>query len=288
MNRQGSRTGNGTGPALLVAVPEFYEKQCLRNLKRLRKLGCEFPIEIWQLYRDEVSESCARRLRRIENISFRYVEDYVDHWPYWKGFQIKAFMMKHTRHEEIIIVDADVCFHQNPDKLLADEDYRRTGFYFFRDWEHWQFSKFTDKPGVSRYNDRVYFENRKQFIRSLIPDMPSSFPKEWAYIYDDELPDDPVDEGYQESGVVFINKKRNGDVVKSIYALNEDHELTYDRLYGDKETFWLGCVMHNHEFGINDKPAYWYRKALTHDYAGKPFWSQKYRPKFRLRHLLER
>ncbi|MCP4318087.1 MAG: hypothetical protein GY789_19225 [Hyphomicrobiales bacterium] len=277
-----------SGPVILVAVPQVYEKQCLRNLKRLRKKGCKLKIEIWQLYRDEVSDDYKKRFQRIRNIDFQYVEDHEENRRHWQGFQIKAFMMKHTCHEEIIIVDADVYFHRKPDLLFDDEDYKRTGFYFFRDWEHWQFSKFTNAPGVSRFNDLAYFQNRKQFIRQLMPDMPEKFPEEWSYIYDDELPVVPVAEGLQESGVVYMNKKDNGEVVETVYALNEDNELTYERLYGDKETFWLGCVMNDQDFGMNDTPAYWYRKALTHDYKGKPFWSQKYRPKFRLQHLFGR
>ena len=240
------------------------------------------------MFRDEVSEGIARRLRRIGNISFQYVEDHADHWPFWKGFQIKAFMMKHTRHREIIIVDADVYFHRKPDLLLADENYRQTGFFFFRDWERWQFSNFTTGEDVPRFHDLAYYLDRREFIRSLMPVMPKGFPEEWAYIYDDNLPETPVDEGYQESGVVFMNKNGNDDVVDAVFSLNADHEITYERLYGDKETFWLGCAMSDKRFGISEKPAYWYRKALTHDFNGAPFWSQKYRTKFKLRHLFDR
>jgi hypothetical protein len=96
---------------------------------------------------------------------------------------------------------------------------------------------------------------------------------------------------YQESGVVCLNKSIHPDVVETIYELNDNHKETYKYVYGDKETFWLSCVINNKPFYMNEPHAENFKvntllpyyksnineipNALTHFYNGKYFFSQK-------------
>jgi hypothetical protein len=116
---------------------------------------------------------------------------------------------------------------------------------------------------------------RREFIRSLIPNTTHLFPKEWAYIYDSEIPTTPVKEALQESGVVFINKTIHSESLKYIYQLNVNHPITYKYVWGDKETFWLGCVMANMDYYFNDTAGTMVDGSLTHFYKLEPFWKQK-------------
>ena len=82
-------------------------------------------------------------------------------------------------------------------------------------------------------------------------------------------------EALQESGVVYMNKKMHKRSIECIYDLNNNHKDTYQYVWGDKETFWIGCLMANNKFTFNHSPGFWYNGCLTHDYKNNIFWKQK-------------
>lgn len=76
------------------------------------------------------------------------------------------------------------------------------------------------------------------------------FPKEWDYLYNDNLPAKPVKEALQESGVVYMNKTIHAKSINYIFLLNRNYKYTYQFIWGDKETFWIGCVMSNVKYTL--------------------------------------
>jgi hypothetical protein len=60
-----------------------------------------------------------------------------------------------------------------------------------------------------------------------------------------------------------------------IFKLNENHQKTYQYVWGDKETFWLGCVMANKAYYFNDTSGFIHNHSLTHKYKDELFWKQK-------------
>jgi len=266
---------------IIIPILEKYENLLISNIYILRNhLNCKLPIELWQIGQ-EVSDSMKQKLDEFQETykySFKNVNDYTDEPEHWKGWQIKAFILKHTEFSEVIICDCDSVFLQNPEIVFNDPNYIATGTYFFKDWlKH------------NPVNRQIEIPARRAFIKSLMPERNQYFPEEWNYIY--FLPNTVQPMWYyQESGVVYLNKTMHPDIVETIYQLNYDYKETYKYVYGDKETFWLACCMNNKPFYMNPICADNYKadtrlpyfdigqnspNAFTHFYNKSIFFSQK-------------
>ena len=258
---------------IVIACPNRYESICLNNITVLRdEYNCNLPIEIWEIG-NEISEEVKNNMKE-KNVIFKNVCDYCDNPNHWRGFQVKVFSLYNSEFDEVILCDADVTFYKNPEFVFEDDNYIRTGTYFFKDLEMWVFSDLKIE-NTNKFSSLDFFNKRKGFIKNLIPKMTDKFPKEWSYIYDETIPTDPVKEALQESGVVYINKTKHDESLKYIYELNDKHDETYNYLWGDKETFWLGCVMADKDFYFNKESGIVYNDRLTHFYEGSMFWKQK-------------
>ena len=145
---------------------------------------------------------------------------------------------------------------------------------FFKDLERWIFHDLRYNA-PDKFSSIEFYNMRKGFIHSLIPKKTDLFPKEWTYLYDDKLPTVPVKEALQESGVVYIDKTRHKQSIIHIYTLNYNHNETYKYIWGDKETFWIACVMSNTPFHLNEESGIMCNNRLTHFYKNEQFWRQK-------------
>jgi hypothetical protein len=260
---------------IIIPCPSKYELICLNNVKTLRtQLNNELPIEIWEIG-DEISPGVRKQFESIKDCTFENVNNYADSNPnHWKGFQIKAFAIYHTKFDEVILCDADVTFFKNPEIIYNDENYIRTGAYFFKDLERWIFHDLRYNA-PDKFSSIEFYNMRKGFIHSLIPKKTNLFPKEWAYLYEDKIPTVQVKEALQESGVVYIDKTRHKQSIIHIYTINYNHNETYKYVWGDKETFWIACVMSNTPFHFNSESGIMYNGRLTHFYKNEQFWRQK-------------
>ena len=261
----------------IIAVPRKYEEICYKNVIKIRnEYKIDYPIEIWQVYKNEISNEMMDNLSKIKNLTFKYVSDYMigNNFLFWKGFQVKGFILKYTKLKTIILCDADIEFYRNPLVILEDDNYKKTGTYFFRDLSSWKFSNL--QKASLKFNSIDFFNERKRFIRSVLPIKPESVPKECSYIYDENIPSEPVNEAYQESGCVYINREMHKDTIDCIYFLNENYNFVYNYIWGDKETFWLGCLIVKKGYHIND--TYGYNDDttgfLTHKYNNEIFFAQ--------------
>lgn len=268
---------------MVIPVPEKYEKLALSNVQSIRAMGCLLPIEIWEIG-EEITEESRAAFAEIENLKFQKVDDYCADAAHWKGFQVKAFILYHTSFKEVLLCDADAIIHQNPMLLFEDENYLKTGAYFFKDLEKWRFKRlnssleqFLQRFFYKKFRNAAFFEQRRKWLTDLLPEKRATFPEEWAYMYEAGLPKGAVKEALQESGVVLMDKEKHETSIQHIYELNRKHEETYKYVWGDKETFWIGCVMADKDYYFNPSSGYISTKTkkLTHDYKGKPFFSQK-------------
>lgn len=267
---------------IAIAILEKYANLLIDNIDNLyNRLGVTIPMELWQVGK-EISQDTLHRIQvlnmSIGKIAFKNVEDYTKHPEHFKGWQIKAFMLKYTNFDEVIISDCDVVYGMNPEVIFKDEGYIKTGTYFFRDYQY-------------HYPKNINeIMQRKKFIRRYLPEKKSIFPSEWNYVYENIYDPNKHIWYYQESGCVFFNKKRHTTTVELIYYMNDNWKDTYKFIYGDKETFWLSCVVTNTEFTMNppyptnmtvdiSRPYIQTCFTLTHMYKGKYFFSQKGYPK---------
>lgn len=258
---------------IVIACPNKYQDICLKNINLIRDTyKCELPIELWEIG-NEIDVEIKNKML-IKNVLFKNVNNYCNNPTHWKGFQVKAFVLYNTDFDEVILCDADVTFFKNPEIIFNDINYKNTGTYFFKDLDKWTFSNLTFNT-TNKFNSLLFFNKRKQFIKNLIPTKTILFPNEWNYIYDDDIPNFPVKEALQESGVVYINKTVHMDSLNIIFKLNNNHNETYNYVLGDKETFWIGCVMANKEYYFNPISGVIFNNCLSHFYNNELFWKQK-------------
>ncbi|MHA2082321.1 MAG: hypothetical protein ACXABD_01070 [Candidatus Thorarchaeota archaeon] len=263
---------------IVIPILARYENILVHNLHNLfNRLGCNLPIELWQIGH-EISIKASKvimKFREKHDIRFKNVRYITDDFDHWKGWQIKAFALKHSDFDEVIICDCDILFGINPEVIFRDENYLKTGTFFFKDYEY-------NSPGSM---DDI--SDRSQFIRKLIPQKKQHFPEEWNFIYDGYYQHFTHKWDYMEAGVLYINKAKHEKVVDTIFTLNSNWKETYKYIYGDKETFWLAFVMHGLPFYMNPRAGHNYDVnhnmikcadrggVLTHFYRNLFFFSQK-------------
>ena len=72
-----------------------------------------------------------------------------------------------------------------------------------------------------------------------------------------------------------MNKNMHQESLRYIYQLNENHQETYQYVWGDKETFWIGCLLSGNDFQFNDSAGFMHNGCLTHSYKKELLWKQK-------------
>jgi hypothetical protein len=284
---------------LVTSIPERYVQFALFNLKKIYSdLGCQLPIEIWEVGNELSPESKQKISAITDKIIWRNVSEFTDNLAHWKGFQVKAFIVANSSFNEVLLFDADGIFHQNPENLFGDAGYQETGFYLFRDLKRWVFEfnwydKLMHQLGLrkpfkgNKFRNYAFYQERQNWLRRCLNNQkPSNFPIEWDYIWKDGIPAEPVIETYVDSGVVAINRSKHPQTIKCLYDLNKNHPDTYKYVWGDKETFWISALMAKEPFTVNPQWAYeeasdnsegWKTKKdlICQAWNGKLFFTQK-------------
>ena len=71
-----------------------------------------------------------------------------------------------------------------------------------------------------------------------------------------------------------MNRTLHKDTIHNIYVLNYNHTEVYKYIYGDKETFWIGCCLANKPFTMSKEMPDAINK-LTQYYKGEILYKQK-------------
>lgn len=223
--------GNGQVPYLLTSIPA------------LRRLGCMLPIEVMYLGDDDLRPSSRATLEAMPGVITRDLRKMINDegWTL-KGWAGKPFAVLFSSFRQVIFIDADSLFLQNPEVLFDDFAYRETGALFFK--------------------DRLMFpESKREWMQKVLPEPISSKAQE-TRLWDGQS-------GHmQESGVLVLDTyrhflslllvtrmngpDRDGDEKKGIRGvydmvfgesssyLKSRWRSTSNKSIGDKETFWLG------------------------------------------------
>ncbi|CAD0031415.1 unnamed protein product [Aureobasidium pullulans] len=191
-------------------------------ISSFRAMGCTLPVEIMYLGDEDLSEDTRAELETIPDVITRDIEQMVNDqgWEL-KGWAGKAFAAFLSSFREVILLDADVLFFDNPELMFEEPGYVDTGALFFR--------------------DRVVFpQDKKSFLRKILP-KPVSGKARQSRWWSGESGE------YQESGVVVVDKWRHFLSVFLTARLNgpdrDDSDAgkgTYSFWWGDKETWWIG------------------------------------------------
>ncbi|KAG0207026.1 hypothetical protein BGX28_001626 [Mortierella sp. GBA30] len=245
--------GNGQFEFVVTAI------QAIR-----RRLKSSLPIQVFHMGESDLSKERQIYLRdmttdvEIVDVTRILDNDYMQ----LGGWAIKPFAMLASSFEEVMFVDADAYFLQDPVVLFEDPGYLATGSLFFYDR--------TLFPGITRSSD---------WLKSVTPMLSSFVPTSRTFRL--------VSAHEQESGVVLINKRERFLGMLATCKMNGKWErdlVSYKVFHGDKETFWTGfemiqepyAFMRNYGGVIGELRPDDHRSVcgaqLHEDYRGRPLW----------------
>lgn len=249
---------------IVVACSDKYVDFLVPSLAYLRwEIGCKLPIEVWYAG-DELSSQNKERLIAFGGIAFKDIVDVMGPpaKSYW-GYHIKPLIVLATHFDEVLLMDADIYFYQDPERLFDNPHYIETGAFFFRDQPYWQLPSV---PNAYHGGSIEYYRGRKAFFLSLI-DKPSRYmPHDWRHYWEGEEPTfaRPYSSEHQESGCVAFDKRRHSKGLEEIVKLNLNRAVTYKHMLGDKETYWIGLEMAKEPYYVNPSHPYLLRGKKKH------------------------
>ncbi|KAF9103430.1 hypothetical protein BGX29_003390 [Mortierella sp. GBA35] len=240
--------GNGQFEFVVTAI------QAIRS-----RLKSTLPIQVFHMGDGDLSPPRQNYLRDMTtDVEVIDVTNILDN-DYMRlgGWAIKPFAMLASNFEEVMFVDADAYFLQDPAVLFQDPGYLATGALFFY--------------------DRTLFQGwvvGSDWLKSITPIL-SSFPRTSRWFRRTSAHE-------QESGVVLINKRTRFLGMLATCKMNSKWErelVSYKISHGDKETFWTGFEMIQEPYvfmrnygGVIGELRPDNEKSLHQDHRGRPLW----------------
>ena len=180
-------------------------------------LNCSLPIQFFYNGAKDLPGRYQTVLKEFSDLEL------ADLGEYYKasgkmGYEMKPLSLIYSRFKEVVFIDADALFLQNPEVLFEFKTYKEAGTVYFHDralvWG-WLTSPSFSKSMIE------FPSNRAQSSRIW---------RETETVH--EL----------ESGVVVLNK--GGPVMYALLTtaylnLPPARDLVYEHVQGDKETFWM-------------------------------------------------
>ncbi|KAJ5822970.1 hypothetical protein N7447_005310 [Penicillium robsamsonii] len=196
----------------------------LTSIPILRNLGCTLPIEVLYLGPEDLSPEAQRQLESLPGVLARDLSLMIsdEGWTL-RGWAGKPFAILFSSFREVIFIDADALFLQNPEILFEDPEYKQTGALFFKD-------------------RRIMPEDKSGWMRKVLPAPISEMARGSRFWKG-------ISGHMQESGVMVVDSCRHFVSLLLVTRMNgpdrdgnKEKGLrgVYDMLFGDKETFWLG------------------------------------------------
>lgn len=225
------RIKNG-GKGIVFTVGNGQVSYILTSIVTLRKLGCNLPIEVMYLGDKDLNPLMRQRIEAYPGVVTRNLEHIIHTGNGWKfeGFDMKPFAMLVSSFREVILVDADVGFLQNPEIMFLDDGYVETGTLFFY--------------------DRIHSKNEKR-TEWLYTAMPQPFSERLEQKLNLSSEIGAIRED-QESGVVVFDKSKNFIALLLIAWLNGpnrhgnadklEHKGFYDVYYGEHASIIFSTI----------------------------------------------
>lgn len=220
------------------------------SISVLRNLGCKLPVEVMYLGEGDLDEDARERLEELPGVITRDIRQMVkdEGWALagWAG---KPFAILLSSFREVIFIDADALFLQNPDILFEDKSYKQTGALFFHDRlmkgdgkRHWMESVLPRPVSKKARKSRMWGQSDHMQESGVI--VVDTF-KHFIPLLVVSRMNGPDRDGNSEKGIVGVYDMLFG---KS-YSFPTLHYLLPQLLNqqtsklikpsGDKETFWL-------------------------------------------------
>jgi hypothetical protein len=233
------------GRGIVMCSGDKYFPSAWVCIRMLRHLGCELPIELWQLSEQELG---APLRRLLEPYAVRCVDasEVRQRHPVRQlnGWELKPYAMLHSAFEEVLWLDADNVPVRDPTFLFDAEPYRRQGAAFWPD-----FGRLGPERAIWRICQVAY-----------------------------------ADEPEFETGQVVLNKRQCWHALQLTMHLNEHSDFYYRHVHGDKETFHMAWRMLGRDYAMVPTPPHPLKGTMCqHDFEGRRLFQHRNTAKWRLR-----
>ncbi|KAI9347003.1 mannosyltransferase putative-domain-containing protein [Obelidium mucronatum] len=203
---------------IVFTTGQWHFELCLHAILCLRDiLNCTLPIEVFYAGPGDLNPNMIQKLRSIKNVT---VEDIWDHFgdeaSRIAGWAIKPFAILASQFRNVVFIDADALFFQDPIVLLRN-------------------SRIFAEFGQIFYHDRTIGSDNAEFFKSFNP-YPTNYAKTLRYLTHRSSHE-------MESGVVVVDKGRTGvlHALLLVCQMNafDERSYLYQEIHGDKESFWF-------------------------------------------------
>lgn len=192
-----------SGRGVVITGGGKYFVSAYVTIRVLRHVGCKLPIELWCLdgEMDQEMTALVEPFGVTVHNAHEHAREagyFIDHW--WKGWQLKAYALRHSSFAEVIMLDSDCYPAKDPTFLFEWPGYMETGAIFW--------------PDVGTEASRPFEADRRAAFG--VP---------------------TFTEIQAESGQMVMNKVRNWREVNLALHYNQVAHYSYRIIYGDKDTF---------------------------------------------------
>lgn len=222
------------------------------TVRVLRHVGCTLPIEVWH-FDGENDPKIEHAIREYDvtfhnaclsqqQHPFRFLND---HW--WRGWQLKAFALLHSRFESTLLLDADNYPTRDPEYLFDWPEFVKRGAVIWPDQEN--------SPTVM--NQKLYD------------------------LFEIESPNTLT----AESGQLLINRRQCWRQLLLAGFYNQASDVTYRYIWGDKDTFPIAFFRTRTQFARMWPVCHIIPHCiLQHDFSGRVIFQHRCGDKFKLSH----
>ncbi|KXS19253.1 glycosyltransferase family 71 protein [Gonapodya prolifera JEL478] len=219
---------------IVISAGNGHVRLAMVAIRSVRAAGCTLPIEVMHAGPSDLVQEFRDKIMSLGDgydIVTKDVYQFIDNSAAGiGGWAVKPFAIMYSSFAEVLFQDADVLWLGSPNEVFEDPVYKSTGTLFYMD------RRTLFGVGEETYN----------FAVSVLPEtmrnpVPEALKSQNAMLAGKSS-------HQQESGVVAVDKSR----ISNIYGLLTTCKLNtaetrdkavYNRVFGDKETFWLGWEM---------------------------------------------
>ncbi|KAJ3017369.1 hypothetical protein HKX48_003578 [Thoreauomyces humboldtii] len=214
-----------SGRGIVMTTGNKHTRFALNTIRMVRSLDCNLPIQIFYANNLDLNKVHRDELASRPNVELVDMSKHIDIYAAWPGealahlgWAMKSFSMLASRFQEIILLDADVMFLQNPEVMFEYSLYEDAGILLFR--------------------DRTLFPGNvlHVFLSELMEGAPPS-----DYYHAQGRASRWLSTHEGESGVIVMDKHRNFHSLLMACKMNSGpyQRDMYSIVLGDKESYWM-------------------------------------------------
>jgi hypothetical protein len=199
----------------------------------LRRLGCQLPIEVWYIDKNEMNETMAALLKPMGAACISAWKVKRSHpVRLLQGWALKPYAILYSRFREVLFLDADNVPVVDPEFLFHTPQYREAGAIFWPDYE----------------------QPKKEKNAAIWRSCGLRHPREREF----------------ESGQIVVDKQRCWAALALAVWFNENSDFYYQYLHGDKETFHLAFRKMRKSYALVPHPIHPLEGTMCqHDFNGR-------------------